>query len=197
MALTHKQHTLIYVIILITALLAPMLLFRPAEYFDASVVVVDDTTQKPLTTGHPALILTLNGEKRRAALDSNGRAVFQGLPTAAFGSMVTYTLDAAGYSLANSPVKLDKDELTLRASALRVTLSGQVQDTHQQPIAGAMVDLEDLHAKTDENGWYTLEVPVHLLGTGHWLRVNAVGYQPYKISALAESKPQVLLLQKE
>ena len=197
MALTQKQHTLIYVAILIVALLAPMYLFRPADHFDASVVVVDEATQKPLITSNAALTLSLNGEKRRVPLDSNGRAVFTGLPSDAYGSLVLYTLDAVGYSLPNTPIKLDKDELTLRASGLRVTISGQVQDTHQQPIADAMVDLEDFHTKTDENGWYSLEVPANLLGSGHWLRVNAVGYQPYKISALAESKPQVLLLQKE
>lgn len=196
MALTHKQHTLIYVAIFLLGLLAPLLLFRPAEYFDTSVVVVDEATQKPLGQ-NGEVVLVLNGEKRRAKLDGNSRAHFSGLPTAAHGNMVVFSLDVPGYSLPNTPIKLENDELTLRAQSIKVTLSGQVQDTLQQPIAEAQLDLESFHAKTDENGWYSLEVPVTLLGTGHWLHVTALGYQPYKITALAESKPQVLMLKRE
>lgn len=199
MPLTRKQRSLLYLALVALLLTVTGLLFKPADYFEMQVTVLDETTHQP-THLEGSLTLDLGTEKRRATLDTQlGIAHFSGLPAALHDTVATISLDMSGYTLPKSAaqIHLGKTNVTLNVQTIKLKLTGQVQDTQQQPIAGAQVDLAQLHTQTDENGWFSLEVPITLLNKTERLHVTALGYKPYQIVAIQDERPQVLLLQRE
>lgn len=199
MPLTRKQRSLLSVIIVLLLLTVSWLLFKPTDYFEMQITVLDETTHQP-THQNGSLTLDLGSEKRRATVDTQlGIAHFSGLPAVLHDTLATVSLDMNGYNLPKSTaqLRLNKSNVTLNVQASKFTLSGQVQDTHQQPIAAAQVDLAQFHTQTDENGWFTLEVPVTLLNKTERLHVTALGFKPYQLVAVQDQRPQVLLLQHE
>lgn len=199
MPLTRKQRSSLYIAIVLLLLAVSWLLLKPTDYFEMQITVLDDITHQP-THQNGSLTLDLGSEKRRATVDTQlGVAHFSGLPAALHDTVATISLDMSGYNLPKSAAQLplSKGNVTLNVQVVKFKLNGQVQDTHQQPIAGAQVDLVQFHTQTDENGWFTLDVPVTLLNKTERLHVTALGYTPYQIVAIQDERPQVLLLQHE
>ncbi len=199
MPLTRKQRSLLTIAIVLLLLTVSWLLFKPTDYFEMQVTVLDETTHQPPHL-NGSLTLDIGAEKRRATLDTQlGVAHFSGLPAALHDTVATISLDMNGYNLPKSAaqLRLPKGNVTLSVQVIKFKLSGQVQDTQQQPIAGAQIDLVQYHTQTDENGWFTLEVPVTLLNKTERLRVTALGFKPYQLVAIQDERPQVLLLQHE
>jgi hypothetical protein len=198
MKFTQKHYIVLYLIGILLTGISAWLMFKPAEYFDMTVVVKDDMTHQAV---HQAGVLSLNmgTEKRIAALNAQGEAKFIAIPAAQRDRNATISLDMLGYTLTNAPVqiKLSNGVVTLAAQAITVRLSGQVQDTQQQPVANAQVDLAQYHTQTDENGWFILKVPSVTVDGTQKLRITATGFKPYHIPAISDEKPQTFIVQRE
>ncbi len=197
MKFSQKNNIILYLIGILLAGAALWWMFKPADYFEMSVQVKDEATHQALRqTG--ALTLQIGAEKRHARIQQ-GEAHFTGIPSTLQGSRVPVTLEVLGYNLdkTSSQVLLGTETATVVAQAIALRLSGQVQDSQQQPVAGAKIDLDNYHTQTDENGWFALTIPANLLEQPQNLRVTAMGFQPYHIPAISDERPQTLILKRK
>lgn len=197
MKFTQKNYITLYLIGILLAGIAAWWVFKPAAYFDMTVVVKDDATHQ-IVRQAGALSLDLGTEKRRMTLNPQGEAHFIGLPVALRDHFVALTLEMSGYNLPKtfSQIKLGNEAVTVSVQAIALRLSGQVQDTQQQPVANAQVVIAQYHTQTDENGWFMLTVPSVAADGTQKMHITALGFKPYQIPAIADEHPLTFVLQR-
>lgn len=134
-------------------------------------------------------------------IDENGSVNFKGIHPKFMNQEVPVELEAEGWRFVNHKVsttcliKGNNALLTIERFDLG-KLSGTIMDEEGHFIAGAKVVVKDLVTFTDENGWFTLEIPPGKQEEKQMVAVQKEGFQPYHDYAYPGSPTKLVIVLK-
>lgn len=158
-------------------------LIPAARAFDFTIFLQDAEGKTVLKNqGMVRIILGNNPVTRR--IDENGAVNFNGIHPQFMNSEVPVELEAEGWRFVNRQVpaacllKGDNAVMTIERYGLD-RLSGTIMDDQGHLIDRAKVMVKDLVTFSNENGWFTLEIPKEKQEEHQLVSVQKEGYQTY------------------
>lgn len=99
-----------------------------------------------------------------------------------------FILESPGYYKLDTVIKYkDHILLPIRRDRSYGIIKGEVMDESGNPIEGADVNVIDLHAYTDRNGEFELEIPSSQQTTTYRLKIRKKGYEIWDYEGIAPS----------
>jgi hypothetical protein len=134
-------------------------------------------------------------------VDEYGAVNFKGIHPKFMNQEVPVELEAEGWRFINHKVsttcrlKGNNAGLTIERYGLD-SLSGTIMDEEGHFIPGAKVAVKDLVAFSDENGWFSLEIPPGKQEEKQMVAVQKEGYQPYRDYAYPGNPTKLVIVLK-
>jgi len=159
--------------------------------------------QYPELESNATLMIRLDNDWRPAQVDSYGDANYRSIPHNFKDSMV-----AAKFSEGTKYWTLAKDSVLLSGKSARLFIipdgslgkvEGRVMSFHNngQPLVGATVNVLGLTTQSNENGDFSLEIPLSKQATNYKVDITLAGYLPYSGNASPAGDRMRVLLEKQ
>jgi len=161
--------------------------------FTATVKVYGwESEQHNPLDGKGTLVLTFGDKTENAPINRQGEAVFKGILPEYNGKSVTaYLTDTEDepYYLQDTLIKIEKNEITNVQVLLRglAQFEGRIVEVvgeNKTGVADAMVYVNDLNAKTDERGYFNIDIPSDKQKREQYVEVSKEGYITYTNNAM-------------
>ncbi len=165
-------------------------------------IILRDTQGSSVLKGEGELKIILTNDIRTKKIDENGSVDFKSIPAPFKNKEVPVELDAVGWQFANGK---PSTSCTLKGNHAYLTIrrdnglcSGIIYDGELNPIEGAKVTIKDISTETDENGRFTLRIPLEKQAPKQRMTVQKKGYKSYTLDVYPGSKSKVRIsLRKE
>jgi hypothetical protein len=144
--------------------------------------------QNPLD-GKGTLILTLGDKTEKAEINRQGEAIFKGILPEYNGKTVSiYLIDTENepYYLTDSVIQIfknKKSEIGVRLAGLE-KFEGVIVDENGIGIADATIFIAGMKEKTDENGYFLIEIPTEKQKLTQEIEIVKEHYLPYRNIAM-------------
>ena len=162
-----------------------------APVFTATVYVhgPGGPQDRPLR-GTGQLVMDVGGAPRPANIDASGAAYFPGIVAALKGKPVNIVVDAPGFERAGSePLTLAEDGMYLPVRRSGAHVVGRIQDVRGNPILGAAVNLAGYATRTDQDGFFQVDIAGDRVAPSMTIDVRATGFNPVSLPVVADGNP--------
>jgi hypothetical protein len=124
----------------------------------------------------------LDNVSKKAEIDSDGRANFEGIPAGFRDKEVKVELVAPGWifnkgTTTSCTLRGNSATLTVKRERGLGSVSGRVIDMQGNVIQGAAVTIQSISTSTDANGWFKLMIPPEKQAEQQTLVIRKEGFK--------------------
>lgn len=149
-------------------------------------IILCDSSGKTVLKGPGEIKITLGNDIRMDKIDENGSVDFRSIPAIFKNKEVPIEIIAPGWQFTNGKTstkwKLEGNNalITIERDNSLSTISGLVTDEEKNSIVGAKVVVKDIVTHTDENGRFTIRIPLEKQEEKQSIKVEKQGYEIFK-----------------
>lgn len=135
---------------------------KPSSNFPLTIYVHGKNGPQDLVLrGNGYVLIDIGGLRRKAAIGSDGEAIFTEIPANFRGQNTSAVIDAEGYEVADPKlrIRLDSASAYLPVTKKTAHISGHIKNDSGQLLAGVRVSIGELATTTDAGGYFYLSIP--------------------------------------
>lgn len=175
---------------------------RCNEPFDYTVFL-EDSIGHSIIRVSGILILQIENDKRIETIDEKGSATFKQIPFRLKDKVLPLQLEVNGWQFVNHKttigIKLKEKSSTLmveRDNSL-CCVKGSVRDEESNFLQGVKVGIGDIFTTTNENGRFSIEIPVYLQKPEQIITASKGNYYIWQDKVYPATKEDVMIILKK
>ena len=164
-------------------------------------IFLRDVDGKTVLKSEGAVKIILDNDIKTGRIDENGSVDFKSIPVKFKNAKVPVELEidygwqfANGKTAADCILKGNNTTITIERDDSLSIISGTVTDEEGNFIVGAKVIVKDIVIFTDENGRFTIEIPLEKQDKKQTLTVQKEGFEKWEESVHPASKPEIPII---